>query len=276
MDRKSIEKLAAMYVSGCAYNYVSEEDALAPELAGLRIYDPPLLGCASADDALFTELQRPGAVGPQFMPPERWLPGARSVISFFLPFSGEIRRSNRSGASASSQWLHGRIEGQRMVMQLAAYIAGELESAGFPSVVPCSDPRFKSVTAPNPAVWDGASFTSNWSERHIAYACGLGTFSLSKGLITPRGVAGRFGSVVTTLALEPSGRPYAGLYDYCTRCGACAARCPAGAISLEHGKDHVKCAAYLNATRMEGKPYYGCGKCQCGVPCESGIPARRA
>lgn len=276
MDRNGIEKLAEQFTAESRFNYVSEAEALSPGLAGMRIYDAPLLGCAAADDALFNELQKPEAVGPQFMLPEQWLPGARSVISFFLPFSGEVRRSNTGGSAPSTQWLHGRIEGQRMVMQLAAHIAGELEAAGFRAVIPCADGRFKSVTAPDPAVWDGAIFTSNWSERHVAYVCGLGTFSLSKGLITSRGVAGRIGSVVTTLPLEPSARPYTGLYDYCTRCGACAARCPAGAISLEHGKDHLKCAMYLNTTRMEGKPYYGCGKCQCGVPCESGIPARRA
>ena len=48
----------------CAYtdenpaNRVSAEDAIYPELAGLRIYDHPLLSFASAEDPLFTETFR--------------------------------------------------------------------------------------------------------------------------------------------------------------------------------------------------------------------------
>jgi len=35
---------------------------------------------------------------------------------------------------------------------------------------------------------------SSWSERHAAYAAGLGTFSLNDALITPKGIAHRLGS----------------------------------------------------------------------------------
>ncbi len=272
MDREIFESRAAQFVRESPYNYVTAGEALSPELAGMSIYDAPLIGFGAAGDELFAALQRPEAVGPQFMPPEQWLPGAKSVVSFFLPFSEEVKRSNIPGSSPSMQWLHGRIEGQRMVMELAAYLAGELKSEGFEAVVPCADSRFKSVTAPEPDVWGGAMFTSNWSERHVAYVCGLGTFGLSKGLITARGMAGRLGSIVTTAGFEPSVRAYTGLYDYCIRCGACVRRCPAHAITLERGKEHLKCAMYVSGTRMPGKPYYGCGKCQTGVPCESGMP----
>jgi hypothetical protein len=46
--------------------------------------------------------------------------------------------------------------------------------------------------------------TSNWSERHSAYIAGLGTFCLSYSLISEKGCAGRYGTVVTDLDLEPS------------------------------------------------------------------------
>ena len=39
-------------------------------------------------------------------------------------------------------------------------------------------------------------YASNWSERHVAYVCGLGTFGC-QGLITSKGLAGRFGSIIT-------------------------------------------------------------------------------
>ena len=78
-------------------------------------------------------------------------------------------------------------------------------------------------------------YASNWSERHVAYVCGLGTFGLSKGLITERGMAGRFGSIVTDAELAPTPRKYSDPFEYCTKCGACQFRCPAKAIDKSRG-----------------------------------------
>jgi len=52
----------------------------------------------------------------------------------------------------------------------------------------------------------------------------------------------------------------------------CAENCPANAITVENGKDHYKCHAFVNKTGEKYKPRFGCGKCQTGVPCESRIP----
>jgi epoxyqueuosine reductase len=117
-----------------------------------------------------------------------------------------------------------------------------------------------------------AKFTSNWSERHVAFVCGLGTFGLSKGLITPKGVAGRFASIITELYLPPDKREYEDIYEYCSMCGKCAKNCPANAITIENGKNDYACFAFLKKTSEKYKPRYGCGKCQVGVPCESRIP----
>lgn len=109
-------------------------------------------------------------------------------------------------------------------------------------MIPASDPRFESVTKPDAdraEKWQGASYTSNWSERHVAFVCGLGTFGLSKGLITEKGIAGRLGSLIVSEKFAPRTREYTDIYEYCTRCGACIRRCPAGAISLENGKEHL-------------------------------------
>lgn len=275
MTWQDLKCLGQQFVEESPFNRVSPEEALAPGLAGLRLYDAPVWGCADAHTPLFEELKKPEAVGPQFLTPEQWLPGAKSVISFFLPFSKAVKDSNANGQHPSLLWYHGRIEGQRMVMKLCQYLKDLLEAEGARCVIPCADERFRSVTAPNPDLgcpWENAMFTSNWSERHVGYICGLGTFSLSKGLITERGVAGRLGSLVVDVSFPPCERTCIGLYDYCIHCGACAKRCPANAISLETGKDHLKCASFLAKTHMPAAPYYGCGKCQCGVPCESGIP----
>ncbi|MDR3354992.1 MAG: 4Fe-4S binding protein, partial [Synergistaceae bacterium] len=150
----------------------------------------------------------------------------------------------------------------------------ELERAGYPSLAPILDSRFVSVRRPDPKKLPGRSFTSVWSERHVAYACGLGTFGLSKGLITKTGIAGRFGSVVTTLELAPTMREYDGVYEYCVMCGACVRRCPAKAITIENGKSHQICVEFVDGIKKKFAPRYGCGKCQVGVPCQGRSPRK--
>lgn len=169
----------------------------------------------------------------------------------------------------SEGWLHGRIEGQALLEKLCMKLKSELINEGYNTVIPVLDKRFWSNS--NRSKYE-IKFTSNWSERHVAFICGLGTFGLSKGLITKRGTAGRFGSVITELYLEPDMREYKNIFEYCSMCGKCAKNCPVGAISIEYGKNHIKCSKFLDQTAEKCKPRYGCGKCQVDVPCELGIP----
>ena len=147
-----------------------------------------------------------------------------------------------------------------------------LEEAGFPALAPMLDAR---LSRANPLTGDKteqAFYTSNWSERHAAYAAGLGTFGLSKGLITGKGVAGRCLSIISSLPLEADKR-HLGIYDNCSNCGACIRNCPAAAISKERGKNHYLCSEFIESVRAKCAPRFGCGKCQVDVPCEAGAPA---
>lgn len=173
--------------------------------------------------------------------------------------------------TVADEWLHGRIEGQEMISAVGRELCRILEEAGYEAVCPSLDPRFQML----------ARYASNWSERHAAYICGLGTFGLSKGLITRKGMCGRFGSVITTCALPVTKRPYEGLTDYCIMCGQCQRDCPASAIDKTkgclNGKDHDLCSSYIKSnTRPPHGPHkkvrYGCGKCQAAVPCSAKIP----
>ncbi|MBR3245814.1 MAG: 4Fe-4S binding protein [Parasporobacterium sp.] len=119
---------------------------------------------------------------------------------------------------------------------------------------------------------EGIHVSSNWSERHAAYASGLGTFCLSRGLISSKGVAGRYASIIVSEYFEPDERTYTGIYDYCIHCGACIRRCPVNAITLEDGKNQRICKEWIDKTSERYAPRYGCGKCQTVVPCESRIP----
>ena len=116
----------------------------------------------------------------------------------------------------------------------------------------------------------------------MQYAAGQGTFSLTDGFITPKGMAMRCGSVVVNLGLEPSPRAYSNYVENCLfyrsgTCDKCIRRCPAGAIA-EAGHDKAKCYQYYHHAGMGPlrEKYQveitGCGLCQTGVPCEAMIP----
>lgn len=270
-----LEQKLGAFVEDDSENYISAEQAISPELAGMRLYDTPLLGAARASDSLFTELKEEDAIGPHFMLPCEWMKSAKTVLSFFLPYTREIRRANAAnGKEPAPQWLHGRAEGHMFLMKACGYLKGLIEDGGGAVLVPAWDDRFWMSDTPKRAELENYGFTSNWSERHIAFVCGLGTFGLSKGLITKAGMAGRFASLITDLELEPVKREYTGLYEYCTSCGTCIRRCSVHAISFERGKDHGICSRFLEFTKEKYAPRYGCGKCQTGVPCESRIPGK--
>lgn len=277
MERNDILQMINKLWAESAENRLSEELALRPELAGMQIYEAPLVGFGSAADPLFEEYKKPEINGPWAMTPEEWLPGAQTVISLFFPFTDEVKKSNRSQKDGpSSEWLHGRIEGQVFLTSFIDRLRDWFEEQGISACAPMTDPRFAAVRGGNNfheyGIVTERTFGSNWSERHAAFVCGLGTFSLSKGLITERGMAGRFTSVIISEKLEADIRPYTDIYEYCTKCGACIRRCPAGAIDMETGKDHPICKAWLSRMAELHAPRYGCGLCQTGVPCESRNP----
>lgn len=238
----------------------------------IALYEPPLFGYASAEDECFDAFQQPSVIGPHFRKPQEWLPGAKTVISFFLPFAEAVRQSNRvQQAVPGEAWLYGRVEGQRCMAAFTQALEEELQTRGYGAVAPSCSASFWSVSEPEEE--GGLSYTSNWSERHVAYACGLGTFGLSKGLITEKGMAGRLGSIVTDWQTTPTPRTYTEVYEHCIRCGVCAQRCPGGAISPDGGKDHRRCLQYQQEHIMpHTAPRFGCGLCQTGVPCEACKP----
>ncbi|GFN37079.1 4Fe-4S binding protein [Tepidimicrobium xylanilyticum] len=270
MDKQYLIKIAEDFVENSEDNYISKEIAISENVVGMKIFGTPIFAFGSADDEYFTLLKQPSAIGEHFMVPKEWLPQSRTVISFFLPFSEAVKMGNRMEKSwPSEEWLHGRIEGQAFVNKLCMNLKSVLTNAGYCSLVPALDERFWSN---NHSTQHKTKFTSNWSERHVAFVCGLGTFGLSKGLITPKGVAGRFGSIITELYLSPDKREYKNIYEYCSMCGKCVKKCPVNAITIENGKNHHICSVFLDITSEKYKPRYGCGKCQVEVPCESRIP----
>jgi epoxyqueuosine reductase QueG len=249
------------------------------------IWEAPLFAYASADDPLFEKLKTPGIVGPAHISPSEWLPGAKTVISYFFPFSEKVRSSNYADGMPSFGWVAARVKGEIYKNQAGTELLPLITSLGGKAIVPINDPRFTTDRGTPERKWT----IPTWSERHVAYIAGLGTFGLNKSLITKRGAAGRFGSVVTTLELPVTQRPYSEPYSYCPHlvnggCGACIPRCPVKAVfdkpkeEMINTKDDLICGQfYGNLLRTTPQTYHGyragCGKCVTAVPCEFGIPA---
>ena len=266
----------------------SPENRLAA-LDNLPIYEAPLVGFANGNDPLFAQYKE--IIGPFHMTPQEALEGGLknapqakdidwdglSVISWILPISRRTRLSNRHrDTTPSVRWAHTRWYGEMFSDHTRREVVRLLKGHGYAAVAPALSPSFKTISLDSgPA--------SNWSERHVAYAAGLGTFSLSDGFITPKGIAMRCASVVTDLKLPPSPRPYKNHYANCLyyhdgSCGECIERCPAGAISGK-GHDKIKCQDYQSQVIGYLKEYYGvgvhgCGLCQTSVPCEAQIPPK--
>lgn len=285
MDIAYLRKMVADFLRTSPQNRVPASRALAPEIVGRRFYRDALVGGAAADDPLFLSYRSPDVIGPHYRVPRDWLPKAKSVLAVFLAFEPWLlERYGRKAPPEREETFVPLRETEAATHVLMARLQTALAEAGHAAVVPSGDARFFYWTRDGISPAHGENhaarpadvpFGSLWSERHAAYAAGLGTFSLSKGLITRLGVAGNAYSLVTDLVLPPTERPYAAFDAYCTHCGACVARCPAGAITREEGKDHNRCWPYYDTSASAGERYnppYGCVRCQVDVPCTFGIP----
>ena len=250
-----------------------------------KAFEMPLVGFSRGDDPLYESYK--DHVGPFYLTPLEIFvvtfrdfhikPEELTVISWILPHNHLTKVDNRKEKIyPAERWARGRIFGEETNEILRKHMVASLQSEGYRAVAPALTPQFSKRISPK------YGYASTWSERHAAYASGLGTFGLCDGLITPVGKAMRTGSIVAQIPVPPTPRPYTDHHEYClffTKgvCGKCISRCPVGAIT-QAGKNKEICAKHLIPTTKDyvtanySFDGYGCGLCQTKVPCESKIP----
>lgn len=250
-----------------------------------KAWDKPLVGFSRGDDELYGFYKKD--IGSFYLLPKEFLEGTYpgkeflseeiTVISWVLPHTEKVKEEQRKDRRFPTERAAlSRSDGENFNRKIAEVVVSLLEQEGYPAVSPMLSPLWQVHMS------EKYSNASNWSERHTAHICGLGTFSLTDTLITPVGKAMRCGSVIAGIQLKPTERKYTKFNEYCLyykngSCLQCVKRCPANAIS-EKGHDKAKCMDYqTKVTNKYCREVYGlemryCGICQFGVPCESRIP----
>jgi len=228
-------------------------------------WQTPLVGFAAATDPLFFEYKK--AVSPSHFLPCDLLPGARTVVAFFLPFEKSVVTSNITERLASREWAKAYVETNALIQRVGQHMREFIEKSG--NAVYITPPTHN---------FDPKILLSDWSHRHVAFAAGLGRFGLNNMLITEKGCCGRIGSFITMLAVEPDSRldREACLFKHNGSCEKCLSRCVNDAL-FRHEFNRHKCHDML---LQNGAKYNSigttdvCGKCLVAIPCATMDPVK--
>jgi epoxyqueuosine reductase QueG len=233
---------------------VGASDAVTP-------YREPIVGFVAADDPGFARLGE--VTGSAHMVPDDLLPGARTVVCFFLPFAPEIAIANAAEKEqVAREWAIAYVETNALIGQITARLIGLLGQHGI-----------RAAAEPATGNFDKDILRSRWSHKSIAVLAGIGSIGLHHLAITDAGCAGRFGSLVmdADLAVQKPERTQRCDYFATGACTDCELACPVDAIDAEELFDRRACWAQLlrNASGFRDlrDDVHVCGKCAVAGPC---------
>ena len=217
-------------------------------------YREPLVGFAYAADPRFDELRR---IVPSHLSPEEMLPGARTVIAYFLPFAAWVVEANsQHREQVAPEWSTAYVETNALIAHISAHLTELLAERGVRAAAAAATHNYDPIT-----------LTCPWSHKSVAVIAGLGSFGLHRMVISDAGCAGRFGSLVVDadLPVTADAARERCLYLYDGSCAECVTRCPVDALSEDGALDMQRCHRRLLDIAAE----FGakaCGKCALG-PC---------
>ncbi|ADQ13787.1 epoxyqueuosine reductase [Halanaerobium hydrogeniformans] len=250
--KNKLKKIVKEYIS----EYQSDSDIKSS-------WREPLLEFAAADDPLFEDFKK--IISPSHVLPEDILSGAKTVLAYFIPFSKEIVNSNLTGEYSSREWAVAYVETNQLIADLNQHLKKKLAEKGW---------QVSSIPATHH--FDKERLISDWSHRHAAYAAGLAKFGINNMLITEKGCAGRVGTLITDLKIEPS-QPID--KELCLNkagenCQKCVDNCVNDSLKVDSFA-RFKCYEQL----LKNDQFFSelgltdvCGKCSVGLPCSFRAP----
>lgn len=225
-----------------------------------NLWQEPIVGFADANGSYIKSLKE--VVTPAHMMPEDFMVNPNIIISYYIPFTEETAAVNLNveGNMASQEWSDAYNITNTMISDINQYIADTLNEMGYRAAVPTG------------IFFDKGLILSNWSQRHIAYAAGLGTFGINNMLISEKGCCGRYGSLVADIPVEADSilTEERCLYKKNGSCKKCVQNCFSGALTVD-GFDRKKCfeICMLNDAKTGADV---CGKCDIDIPCAFKTP----
>lgn len=216
---------------------------------------PPLVGIGSVDHPVWLELKK--HMPKQIIPVNILQDSSEySVLSLAFPRKHKIVKDSISATDLPARsWFESKNILKQYMPQFSHDLCTLFEDAG--------------ITA-----WSApGDFQGNWSERHVGYACGLGTFGLNGALITEAGATHRLMSFIIKARFDVYSKvaksPFANcLYHAKETCGACIRVCPKGAI--DNKSHHPDICGFNNSQKIKekyGLSSVGCALCMIKTPC---------
>ncbi len=220
-------------------------------------YGKPVIGYGTVDNPLFTDLKE--LIDADHLIPRDLLPGAKTVIAFYLPFSSQIVQANLKNPQVAAEWALAYQETNSLLEGICHNLSHQLNQIGV-----------KSAFLPPTHNFHREKLVSYWSHKHVGYICGLGNFGLHRMLITERGCAGRLTSLVIDYPLDATTRKAKAycLYSRKGTCQKCIEACPSGALTIS-GLDRETCYNHLLQIDADFSGHGEldvCGKCACACP----------
>jgi epoxyqueuosine reductase QueG len=234
---------------------------------GMTSYREPIIGFVAVDDPGFSQLSEWTAF--EHLSPDDLLPGARSVVSFFLPFTPDIPAANaKERERVAREWAVAYVETNAFIGKINSRL---IEVLGQHGVMAGAEPATGN--------FDEKALRSHWSHKSIAVLAGIGSFGLHQLVITDAGCAGRFGSLVidAELPIDKAEKKERCEYYASGSCLDCVIGCPVNAIDEEEPLNRQACwkQCLKNGEGFldQGDEVHVCGKCAVVGPCvlESGV-----
>lgn len=230
-----------------------------------NMWGEPIIGFAEADSEYIRNIR--GVTSEDHVAIKEAMPWANTVISYYVPFKREINETNMKAGLSSETWARSYEVTNAMFPAINERIIATLKSHGKRGEVPREA-----------GVFDREKLISYYSQRHMAYAAGLGTFGMNNMLITPAGCCGRFSSVISdvTLKWDVPLKEELCLYKREGSCGVCMKVCEAKALGendFDRKACYKVCSRNAEIYTFEESSYGGgagsevCGKCISLSPC---------